>query len=178
VARRAAIVDATMALVVEHGANVTTRQIADAAGIAEGTIFRVFADKDELIDTVIDAALDPAPDVAAIEAIPLDLPLEAKLTAAVQVLQLRVRRVWQAMSASGATRTARGHPPASADPPEVEAIARLLASDAGRLRLPPLEVARRIRAVTFASTHPLLSLDRPSTPEEVVALLLDGLRAR
>src|SRR5690606_40981582 len=44
--RRNAIAAATVPLLVEHGAAVTTRQIADAAGVAEGTLFRAFADKD------------------------------------------------------------------------------------------------------------------------------------
>ncbi len=46
--RRAMIIEAMLPLLLEHGEMVTTRQIAEAAGIAEGTIFRVFADKDEL----------------------------------------------------------------------------------------------------------------------------------
>ena len=50
--RRAAIIDAARPLLIEHGENVTTRQLADAAGIAEGTIFRVFADKDELLSLI------------------------------------------------------------------------------------------------------------------------------
>ena len=59
--RRAALVAATLPLVAVHGVKVTTRQIADAAGVAEGTIFRVFADKDELVQAAIAAALDPEP---------------------------------------------------------------------------------------------------------------------
>ena len=55
------IVEATLPLLLEHGEMVTTRQIAEAAGIAEGTIFRVFADKDELIAAVVEHAVDPAP---------------------------------------------------------------------------------------------------------------------
>ena len=43
--RRAAIVEAALPLLIEHGANVTTSQIAAAAGIAEGTVFRAFGDK-------------------------------------------------------------------------------------------------------------------------------------
>ena len=56
--RRAMIVEAMLPLLLEHGEMVTTRQIAEAAGIAEGTIFRVFADKDELIAAVVEHAAD------------------------------------------------------------------------------------------------------------------------
>ena len=45
----APIVDAVVPLLLEHGGDVTTRQIAEAAGIAEGTIFRVFPDKAALL---------------------------------------------------------------------------------------------------------------------------------
>ena len=57
--RRAAIITATAPLLRERGREISTREIAEAAGIAEGTIFRVFASKEELIDAVIDDAFDP-----------------------------------------------------------------------------------------------------------------------
>lgn len=44
--RREMIVRAALPLVVEYGTSVTTAQIARAAGIGEGTIFRAFGDKD------------------------------------------------------------------------------------------------------------------------------------
>ena len=51
--RRDQIVDAALPLLREHGRQVTTRQIADAAGIAEGTIFRAFASKEEIIEAAL-----------------------------------------------------------------------------------------------------------------------------
>ena len=51
------IVAAALPLVAEYGAKVTTSQVARAAGIGEATIFRVFADKEELLDAVLAEAL-------------------------------------------------------------------------------------------------------------------------
>src|SRR5438067_714800 len=87
--RREAIVSATLPLLVERGLSLTTRQIAEAAGIAEGTIFRVFPDKEALIDAVIETALDPAPLEARLAEIDTTLPLEDRLVLAVRVLQER-----------------------------------------------------------------------------------------
>src|SRR3954468_8648399 len=78
--RRAMIVAATLPLLLEHGDRVTSRQIAEAAGIAEGTVFRAFADKDEIIVAVIEAALDTEPLEAALNDIPPGLGFEERLT--------------------------------------------------------------------------------------------------
>jgi AcrR family transcriptional regulator len=57
-ARRAAIVAAALPLVVQHGSGVLTADIAAAAGIAEGTIFRVFPDKEALLGACLAAVAD------------------------------------------------------------------------------------------------------------------------
>src|SRR3954454_22165810 len=83
--RRSMIVQATLPLLLEHGDMVTTRQIADAAGIAEGTIFRAFPDKDTLIRAVLDAALDTATLDRSLTAIPPGLSFEKAILAAVEI---------------------------------------------------------------------------------------------
>lgn len=58
--RRAMIIQAAIPLITEYGSAVTTAKIARAAGIGEGTVFRVFADKDELLQACIAEALSPS----------------------------------------------------------------------------------------------------------------------
>ncbi|OLT09781.1 hypothetical protein BJF78_06130 [Pseudonocardia sp. CNS-139] len=88
--RRAAIVAATTPLVLRHGAGVTTRQIAEAARVAEGTIFRVFPDKDSVLRAVVADALDPDLTLRDLAEIDRGLPFRDRLTAVVRVVQHRV----------------------------------------------------------------------------------------
>src|SRR3954468_24001489 len=66
--RRQAIVGALIPLLVERGGDVTTKEIAEAAGIAEGTIFRVFPDKATLLFAAAEEAINPAGGQEAFEA--------------------------------------------------------------------------------------------------------------
>ncbi|MET9229018.1 TetR family transcriptional regulator [Lentzea sp. NPDC003310] len=92
--RREAIVQATLPLVVKAGANVTTSQIAAAAGIAEGTVFRVFKDKAELLDACVQRALRSDEEVSRLEEIPSDVPLEERLTTGVAAFSGYLDRMW------------------------------------------------------------------------------------
>ncbi len=170
--RRSAIVAATLPLFLEQGGAVTTREVAQAAGIAEGTIFRVFADKTELLDAVMEAALDPAPTDAAIAGIDDSLPFEERLIAAVEILRQRVLYVFHVLSAASGT-TRGTSQTRSADLPSLIAI---FESDAEHLTRAPTDAARILRGLTFACVHPAFGREGPLTSHEIVAVLLDGIR--
>src|ERR1700712_5123536 len=93
--RRAAIIEATLPLLREHGRAITTKQIAVAAGVAEGTLFRVFPDKDSLIDAAITQALDQGPTLERLHAIDPAQGLEQRIAQAVTILTERIQGVWQ-----------------------------------------------------------------------------------
>src|SRR5438874_9838831 len=85
--RRAAIVAATVPLLREHGVTVSTRQIAQACGVAEGTLFGVFPDKDSLIRAAVLASFEPEALLAALGQIDRGLDLRARLTAALDLMR-------------------------------------------------------------------------------------------
>src|SRR3954451_16578734 len=91
--RREALIAATLPLVLEHGTEVSTRLIAEAAGVAEGTIFRVFPSKNELVEAAVASAFDPSAVVEGIGCIARSSPLADRLATAVGLMQERGRRI-------------------------------------------------------------------------------------
>lgn len=189
--RRRALVEVTVPLLIEHGRSVTSRQIADAAGVAEGTIFRAFGSKDELVEAAALSALDPAPLVTAIQRIPLDLPLRERLLELVVLYQERFRQVGGVMRAMGwmgppAAHLRTHHGSRSGCRPSDEevrswrtaadgAIDRLLFDDAPHLRVGPRQVGRLLWMLTFSGSHPEISGGEPLTADDIVDTVLHGV---
>jgi AcrR family transcriptional regulator len=174
--RRSAIVGATLPLFLEHGAGLTTREIAQAAGIAEGTIFRVFDDKHALLDAVIEAALDPAPTEAALRAIDPGRPLDERLVAAVDILRLRVEHVFRVMTAASGSNVTAESARGRSRSPELPALVDLFDSVSDEITRQPVEAARLLRGLSFTGTHPSFGGGEPLPSAEIVAVLLDGIR--
>lgn len=176
--RRAAIVAAALPVLIEHGRAATTRQIAEAAGIAEGTIFRVFTTKEELVDATLDAAFDPSDFLAALAAVDRDAALRERLVALTTIFQKRFLQMFRLMAALGIPPPAakhRGTEPEDWKRQAGDLMVELIEPDAAALRVPPAQVARVLRLLTFSGSHPHITDQQLLTPEEIVGVVLDGV---
>lgn len=179
--RRAALIASTLPLLSEYGPAVSTKQIADAAGVAEGTIFGVFPDKESLIRASVAAAFDPAPVIAQLSALDDDATFEDRMLRAAEILQQRLASVFTLITAFRLHQPPgeHAHPHPTASDEIVAALAIVIGRDAQRIRISPEEAARLLRLLVFAGSHPRITDDKPLSAVEIVDLLLHGIaRAR
>lgn len=160
-----------MPLLTEHGRDISSKQIAEAAGIAEGTVFRAFGDKESLIDAAIVKFLDPEPLRLELRAIDPQLPLDQKVLAVVMLMKKRFGEVFRIMALVGG-----GPPPGRNTRQEFATIiARLLEPEAEQLNWPPERVAHIIRLITFAASMPMLNEHTEFTESELTSVVLHGI---
>jgi AcrR family transcriptional regulator len=177
--RRESLVDVTLQLLRTHGRAVTTRQIAEAAGVAEGTIFRVVESKEELVELAITRAFEPGALADRILEIDPHKPLEARLQILASILQQRFRATFELMAKVGMVRPAdhvHDSPEAVAVRERMQALLEsVVGADGARLSVPTRDLVHRLRLLTFAGSHPHISDGAILTPEEIVFTLLHGL---
>ena len=178
--RRAALIAATEPLLERFGRDVSTRQIAEAAGVAEGTIFRAFATKEELIDAVIEDAFDTQRTCDELAQVDPGLSLEERLTVAVTILQERLRRIFALFGSLRLHKEPHDHDSfrakQQADYELINhAIASLIKPDQDRLRLDVRDAASALRTITFSITHPMLGDPRLIESQQIVDLVLYGI---
>jgi AcrR family transcriptional regulator len=171
--RREMILAVVIPLVIAKGRDVTSREIAEACGIAEGTIFRAFGDKETLLNAAVERYLDPEQLQANLRAISVDLPLEVKIRAIVGLLVERFSGVFHLFAALGR----HGPPPRREESYAgfVQIIDELLAPNREELRVLPETVAHYARIVAFSSALPVFSDTIPFSTDELVELLIHGV---
>jgi AcrR family transcriptional regulator len=187
--RRQAIIDATLPLLLERGTEMSTREIAQAAGIAEGTIFRAFETKHDLIHATIHTALMPDAAIAQLTALPEDQSLTERVAAIIQLLRHEIHRT-RSLFAHFARPSVETPPVGSRAPfggirppfnPH-EAKTRLNTAVAAALQPYSAELAvstafatNLLSALAFASSFTLTETEAPISSEELSDAVLHGI---
>ncbi|TQN45289.1 TetR family transcriptional regulator [Humibacillus xanthopallidus] len=200
--RRDALVDVFVELAHREGRKPTTSEIAQEAGVAEGTIFRVFATKEALEREAVQAAFCPAPVRRRITSIDPEGSLRERLVDFTRIMQARFTEVFGLMAALGLTeppnrgphlacyeagrhlRSELGHDDqhdddhAAAHQPLLDSIHALLVHDEDHLVVPAADLVHRLRLLTFSGSHPGIADGQVLSPEEIVDTVLFGLVCR
>src|SRR3954452_7450185 len=171
--RRESIIDAVVPLLKEHGRNVSSRQMAEAAGVAEGTIFRAFGDKETLVSAAIARFFDPQPFRDALRAIDPDEPTVDKITQVVHIMRDRFHGVIGFMSALGM----EGGPPPGGRAPDPQEWLALFGQifRPGELTVAPEVFALYVRLLAFATAIPPFNAPREFDVDELVTLITRGV---
>ena len=171
--------DAAIPLLVEYGRDVTSKQLAKAAGVAEGTLYSVFEDKEEIIHASIHRHIEATSMVDAIRAIPDSADLSVVIREIVELTQHRTAQIFALVAILGfherTPENAKRRPPDNE--PVIQAITDLLLPHREQLTVSPRRAAQFIRYATFSMTHPIITDGDIVPAEEISALLLHGFSA-
>lgn len=188
--RRQAIIEATLPLLLERGPEMSTREIAQAAGVAEGTIFRAFDTKQDLIHATIHTALMPDAVITRITELPAGQPLPERVAAIIGLLRDEIHRTRSLFAhfarpfAQPGAVAPHGPPFGGGRPPfnphEAKArvnaaVAVALQPYAGELAVSTAFATNLLSALAFASSFTLTEDEPPISSEELSEVVLHGI---
>jgi AcrR family transcriptional regulator len=176
--RRAEILQAVMPLLAVRGPLVTSAEMAEAADVAQGTIFHVFGDKQAVIDAAVRSAFDLQPLVDEIQALVAERDLVTRLGAAIDLICARLTTALPLIMKCGGSKPEFE----GGEHPMVKmrvALTALLQPDAASLSHPPQQLGAMLFGLCMAAAHQSL-LEEQAMPKgaEIAALFLDGARRR
>ncbi|WP_206079721.1 TetR/AcrR family transcriptional regulator [Propioniciclava coleopterorum] len=198
--RRRALIEATIPLLTEHGAAVSTRQVAEAAGVAEGTIFRVFASKDDLVHASIHQAMHQDDIADQLAGIP-EGDLAATVTRLAGLIAAHVLRARTLIELAHEFPPPPGWGPHPGDPHDgrdtgdksacdddrrksgsrafhrriTDATTAVLARHRAELSTSPDLAASALISLTFGALHPFAGHPDLADPAAITDLLLHGI---
>jgi AcrR family transcriptional regulator len=183
--RRREIIEAVIPLLLEKGSTLSTREIAEAAGIAEGTVFSVFPDKVSVIVEAIKATVDPESARAALANIPENVPVEEQLEQAAGVLMERGKRVGilvgvlRTMQTTGTEKLEGAHQYLKDSHASMLcALAELFDRNPEEFKTTPARAAVVFWGLLFANAHSLMEDGDKLDAAAMVDIVLHGIASR
>nr|WP_243848605.1 TetR/AcrR family transcriptional regulator [Lysinibacter cavernae] len=166
------IIDAVTPLVLEQGSSVTSKQLAEAAGLAEGTIFRAFGDKQTLLTAVFERYLDPEPMRKELRSIDPAESLEIKVRLIIEILRNRFGNIFRIRAAI----EQHSQPHLVSQREHLNRIiAELLEPDLDRLLWSRAAVSHLVRMLALASAIPRLNEGYELSSDELASMVLYGI---
>ena len=175
--RRAMIVEQSVPLFLEHGASLTTRQLAEELGIAEGTIFRAFGDKESLKRAVVETFFTQSRERMMQGMVDPALPLEQKVSTLVAGTRMWMQNMMRMVSLLD-----RSQIPAlfagNRDDAYRTAVAKIFAPDADELTIAPDRLGPIVRLAGMAANAARFDQDAGLSDDELVHFILYGIAGR
>lgn len=171
--RRAQIIEAVTPAVLERGAAITSRELAEAAGVSEGTLFKAFGDKESLLLALAEHHLSRQ-DAGETGVLALDT-LEEVVTWTLRVLVERMRFMFQLVMVLGPI----GQRAAAGAKTEFESSKHRLAARfvpfRDELRVAPVVAAEVVRTLAWAAASHWGEHTEASPVDDILQVLLHGI---
>jgi len=175
--RRAMIAEQSVPLFLEHGSGLTTRQLAEELGIAEGTIFRAFGDKDALKRAAVEAFFARGHEQLERGIVDPALPLEEKVAALVHGTRLWTRNMMRMLSLVDRSEIPSFFAGKREDIFRT-AVARIFEPNSDELTVPPERMAPVMRLAGMAANAAHFDKDASLSDDELVHFILYGIAGR